>query len=95
MKLNIWGLYIKTHYTHFVLAENVFLFEGEQYDITEICRVFDVDVFSPVLQHTGCLVDDPVRAEDGNDEPSSYVARVCIHVYSELLAGVTGKAHRE
>lgn len=82
-------------YTDFILAENVLLLEGEQDHISEIRSVFDMDVFSPVLQHTGCLVYDPVWAEDGNDESSSHVAHICIHVYSELLAGVASKADRE
>lgn len=82
-------------YTHFVLAEKIFLLEGEQDHISEISRVFDMDVFSAVLQHTGCLVYNPVWAEDGYDELSSCLTHVCIYINSEVFFGVAGEADRE
>lgn len=57
--------------------------------------MLDVGVFCSVLQNAGRLVDDPVGAEDREDQPARHAGHVNTHVHSQLFAGVAAEADRE
>lgn len=81
--------------SHLILTEQVFLPEGEQDDVSVVGRVFNTDVVRSVLQHPRCLIDDPVRAKERQQQAAGRPRHVNTHVHSHVDVRVTGERHGE
>lgn len=84
----LWG-------SHLAVAEQAALLEGEQDHVSVLRGVLEADLLRPVLEDSGRLVDDPVRAEERHHQAARCPGNVNADVHGHLAVRFAGKAHGE
>lgn len=80
---------------YLIFTKNIFLFKGEQNNISVVCWMLQMSVISSILENTGSFVDYPVWTEHRQDHTASNSPSMYINVHCHRCRRMGHKTHRK